>query len=217
MPMEQPRWLTMRADGIYDDQGRRRITRGRANALHLDRIFELHRAAKAEIIRRRESQRGVSSEAPSLGFPTSGTSSALRGSLSVNSSGLLRGITGPRPMVAAGDPCYFDATLWCANSYGSELGIAVGSGSGSGSGPGGCAALVDTLAAEWVPIFQTFGDWLYSNLNRFADANDNTIGAELNAQLDIVVPLFEQYVWDARRYFVSLCWMRGHTEPYKAG
>ena len=54
----RPRWLTLREDGLYDDQGTRRMSRGRVNQVHLDRVFEQHRALKGLLIKARAEHGG---------------------------------------------------------------------------------------------------------------------------------------------------------------
>jgi hypothetical protein len=57
--------------------------------------------------------------------------------------------------VAADDPCFFDATIWCSNEYGGELG---GGGSGGGSYSGAaptddgsldCSFIRTNIANAW--------------------------------------------------------------------
>jgi hypothetical protein len=51
--------------------------------------------------------------------------------------------------VAADDPCFFDATVWCENEYGGEIG---GGGSGGGGGDSGsfdCGFLKTQMANSW--------------------------------------------------------------------
>ena len=65
--------------------------------------------------------------------------------------------TGPRLAVAADDPCFFDATIWCSNEFGGELGTGA-SGGGSGGDPGeapaddgtlNCSFLLSNMANAW--------------------------------------------------------------------
>jgi hypothetical protein len=126
--VEAPRWLVLRDDGLYNDQGRRRLSRQRVNALHIDKAFELHRRVKLGLLTQKPA-RTAAARAISSGAPKSGTaievgspSRAFRPNLT------LRPPTAPRLAVAADDPCFFDATIWCANELGGELGTGASGG-----------------------------------------------------------------------------------------
>lgn len=150
-----PRWLILRPDGMYDDQGRRRLSRAKVNALHIDQAFELHRKAKLQWINQgaRSSRRDHGSVArPSA---NAATATIANPQLTIRPNVILTAPSGPRLAVAADDPCFFDATIWCSNEYGGELG---GGGSGGGSYSGAaptddgsldCSFIRTNMANAW--------------------------------------------------------------------
>jgi hypothetical protein len=96
----------------------------RVRALRVDRVFEMHRQDKLERLQRAASRHTI---------PVPGEVSHA---------------------VAADDPCFFDATVWCQNEYGGELGGGAGGGGGGSSGDSGssyddgtmgCANLVNNM------------------------------------------------------------------------
>lgn len=130
--MPAARWLTLRSDGLYDDQGRRRLSRERVKALHIDNAFELHRQAKAEWLNQsaKGSTRVQGTTTHSRrALATSATNQILR----VRANLSLSVPSGPRLAVAADDPCFFDARVWCSNELGGELPMASGGGEAGGN------------------------------------------------------------------------------------
>ena len=139
---DAPRWLQIRGDGLYDDQGVRRLSAERVHSLGIDKAFELHRKAKLEWLKEREKKAstGTTSAGQLIRLSTNATREAIRPG-SPTAARVLRPasrtLTVPTSVsraVAADDPCFFDATIWCTDEYGGELGGGA-AGGGTGTGP----------------------------------------------------------------------------------
>lgn len=133
------RWLTLRSDGLYDELGHRRMSREKANALHMDKVFELHRQAKLDWLH--QSDRGFAggqSKAKNLNEPRYTARTQILGARSRLS---IPAPVGPRLAVAADDPCFFDARVWCNNELGGELPMPSGGGAGGGTDPSDYSSL----------------------------------------------------------------------------
>ena len=120
---DTPRWLQLRPDGLYDDRGMRRLSSERVRQLGIDRAFELHRQTKTVWLKERQKAVltvGTSSTVDQRMAPAGKVARAR-----TVSPGIARRLTvpiSPRLAVASDDPCFFDASIWCSNEYGGELG-----------------------------------------------------------------------------------------------
>lgn len=113
--------------------------------------------------------------------------------MSINSAERLPVPGLPKFAVAADDPCMFDATVWCANSFGGELGMDSWGSSAIANAGGPCDDLLSTLQGQLTQVI-AFGDWIFNHLSELADANNTSINGALMDQFNIVQPIFEGYV-----------------------
>ena len=197
------RLLRLEADGLYDGQRRQIMSLERVRRLHVDRAFELHRQAKLAWLK----ERGRSA-APKRSISSDRFAPDLRGisqSPTPTITPRLLDPRGPSLAVAADDPCFFDATVWCSGEEGGELGP-LGTGGGSGGTGGdsggyvddgtlGCANILSNMNNAYRLYLQTMSQ--YMELAGSAASGDGLIASSyMDATLQAVYSKMMSYQAD---------------------
>jgi len=190
---EHVKWLQLRPDGLYDDQGRLRFDRKTVARLKIDKAFEIHRQMKLHMIKR------FGEELRKRAFRYQPQPALIAQRLTPGQTSLsLAPPTAPRFAVAWDDPCMFDATVMCENEYGGEIESMFGSGSagGDGSAPN-CADILTKEANAYAAYYTTQQQYWQVSTAGVGAYGSGIVEATLMALYDQM----QSYMADAKNWF----------------